>query len=77
MDSKAYKDGKDKSTQKEISKKDIMSILALKNIRIKDKKYAEEHLTFEQKSEKTSFEVKVTDIDGQIHMFHLELKRYK
>lgn len=61
---------------KEITEKDIMNLISLINIKIKDKKYAEEHLTIRKKSKKTTFEVKITDIDGQIHCFQFELKTY-
>lgn len=61
---------------KEITEKDIMNLISLKNIKIKDKKYAEEHLTIKRKSKKSTFEVKITDIDGQMHSFQFELKTY-
>lgn len=61
---------------KEITEKDIMNLIGLNNIQLKDKKYAEEHLTIKKKSKKTTFEVEITDIDGQILTFQFELKTY-
>lgn len=64
------------AASKEITEKDILSILSLKNIKIKDQEYAKKHLKINRKSEKSIFEVQVTDIDGQIHSLQFELKTY-
>ncbi|MBL1409957.1 hypothetical protein [Sphingobacterium faecale] len=61
---------------KEITEKDIISLLNLKKINLKDQEYAKQHLKINRKSKKTIFEVQVTDIDGQIHSFQFELKTY-
>lgn len=78
MDSKRKNEKKhtEQPETKEITEKDIMNLIGLKNIHLKDKKYAEEHLTIKKKSKKTTFEVQITDIDGQIHSFQFELKTY-
>lgn len=61
---------------KEITEKDIINLINLKNIHLKDEGYAIEHLIIKKKSKKTTFEVEVTDIDGQVHIFQFELKTY-
>lgn len=78
MDSKRKNESKhtEQPEAQEITEKDIMNLIGLKNIKLKDKKYAEEHLTIKKKSKKTTFEVKITDIDGQVHTFQFELKTY-
>ena len=65
-----------KKEVKEITEKDIMNLISLNKIVLKDKKYAEEHLTIKRRSKKTSFEVEITDIDGETHHFQFELKTY-
>lgn len=76
LEKKNENTNKTKIEAKEITEKDIMNLISLKNIKIKDKKYAEEHLKIKRKSKKTTFEVQITDIDGQTHLLHFELKTY-
>lgn len=67
---------KDEKSGKEITEKEVMNLLLINNIPIKDKDYVKAHLTIEKKSKTDYYEIKVTDIDGSIHIFQIELKTY-
>ncbi|GEM_PF-2916863 len=74
MDStKKTKDGK---RAKEITEKDVINLISIKNIPLKDKEYAKEHIVIEKKSKTDCYEIQITDIDGKVHSFHIELKTY-
>lgn len=74
MDS--IKNIKDEKSTKEITEKEVMNLLSINNIPIKDKEYVKEHLIIEKKSKTDYYEIKVTDIDGSTHTFQIELKTY-
>lgn len=60
----------------EITKQDIINLASLKNIKFKDKDYAIEHITIHKKNIKTSYEIEISDIDGQKHQLIFEVKKY-
>jgi len=67
---------KDEKNIKEITNKEVMNLLSINKIPIKDEEYVKEHLVIEKKSKTDYYEIKVTDIDGSIHTFQIELKTY-
>ncbi|TYR34740.1 hypothetical protein FXV77_14820 [Sphingobacterium phlebotomi] len=67
---------KDEKSGKEITEKEVMNLLLINNVPIKDKDYVKAHLIIEKKSKTDYYEIKVTDIDGSIHIFQIELKTY-
>jgi phage antirepressor YoqD-like protein len=67
---------KDEKNIKEITNKEVMNLLSINKIPIKDEEYVKEHLVIKKKSKTDYYEIKVTDIDGSIHTFQIELKTY-
>lgn len=60
----------------EITEKDIVSLLALHNIKLIDVEYALQHLTIKKKNINTSYEIELHDINGQKHQMIFEIKIY-
>jgi len=60
----------------DITKQDIINLALLKNITFKDKNYAKEHIIIHKKDIKTSYEIEISDIDGEKHQLIFELKTY-
>jgi len=67
---------KDEKSTKEITEREVMNLLSINKIQIKDKEYVKEHLIIEKKSKSDYYQIKVTDIDGSTHIFQIELKTY-
>ena len=67
---------KDEKSTKEITEREVMNLLSINKIQIKDREYVKEHLIIEKKSKTDYYQIKVTDIDGSTHIFQIELKTY-
>jgi len=67
---------RNEKNSKEITEKDVISFISIKKIPLKDKEYAKKHIIIEKKSKTDRYEIKVTDVDGKVHSFHIELKTY-
>ncbi|NGM65371.1 hypothetical protein [Sphingobacterium sp. SGR-19] len=67
---------KDEKGVKEITVNEVMNLLSINKIPIKDKNYVKEHLIIEKKRKTDYYEIKVTDIDGSVLTFQIELKTY-
>ncbi|MBD1421947.1 hypothetical protein [Sphingobacterium chuzhouense] len=67
---------KDEKGVKEITVNEVMNLLSISKIPIKDKNYVKEHLIIEKKRKTDYYEIKVTDIDGSVLTFQIELKTY-
>ncbi|MFZ4863890.1 hypothetical protein ACL9RF_17085 [Sphingobacterium sp. Mn56C] len=77
MDRKKQKEPDKAARAKEITDKDIINLIGLKNIKLKDPTYAENNLKIEKIQKLTKFQVTITDIDGEQISFQFELKTYK
>ncbi|PRD56985.1 hypothetical protein [Sphingobacterium gobiense] len=67
---------KDEKSINKITKKEVMNLLSINKIPIKDEDYVKEHLIIEKKSKTDYYEIKVTDIDESTYVFQIELKTY-
>jgi len=67
---------KDEKGVKEITVNEVMNLLSINKIPIKDKNYVKEHLIIEKKRKTDYYEIRVTDIDGSVLTFQIELKTY-
>lgn len=61
---------------KKITERDVVNLITLKKLPIKDIDYAKKHITIQKKGETATFEVKITDIDGEVYACFFELKIY-
>jgi hypothetical protein len=67
---------KHENSTKKITEKDVVNLISLQKLPIKDLDYAKKHITIKSKGQTATFEVKITDIDGEEYACIFELKTY-
>ncbi len=60
----------------EITTLDIISLISLRNIQLKDISYVKDHISIQKTNTKTTYEITVEDIDDQVYTLKVELKTY-
>jgi len=60
----------------EISALDVISLLSLKNIRLKDSVYAIDHTSILKSNTRAMYEVMIEDVDGEVYTLKMEVKIY-
>ncbi len=60
----------------EITTLDIINLISLKNIKIKDLNFVKDHITIQKSKTTTTYEISVQDVDNKTYSLTLELKTY-